>query len=199
MFEAQQKRLNQAPPQKSLQEPSMKILVTLTLTAMAICTALHAQAPANPVVTSAKEITDRQTKFIIAAAEEMPADKYSFQPTPAPWTFGKAIAHLVDANTYVCGTLIDGPQAPRGAPTKDTDPKDVLVDKLKASFAICDKAMAGLTDAKLSDTITFFGGKPAPKARALIEVVADLEDHYSQLASYLRLNGLVPPSAQPKK
>ena len=178
----------------------MKILAaTLTLTAMAISTALHAQAPANPVVTSAKEITDRQTKYIIAAAEEMPADKYTFQPTPAQWTFGKAIAHLVDANTYVCSALLDGPQPPRGAPTKDTDSKDILVEKLKASFAICDKAMAGLTDAKLGETITFFGGKPAPRARALMEVVADLEDHYSQLASYLRLNGLVPPSAQPKK
>jgi hypothetical protein len=178
----------------------MKILIALTLLASAAAPiALHAQATANPVVTSAKEITDRQTKFIIAAAEQMPADKYSFKPSAAQWTFGKAIAHLVDANTYVCSALLDGPQAPRGAPTKDTDSKDVLVGELKASFAICDKAMAGLTDAKLGETITFFGGKPAPKARALIEVVADLEDHYSQLASYLRLNDLVPPSAQPKK
>jgi DinB superfamily len=177
----------------------MKTLITHVVIAMAISTALHAQAPANPVVTSAKEITDRQTKFIIAAAEQMPADKYSFQPTPAQWTFGKAIAHLVDANTYVCGMLLDTPPTGRPTPTKDTDPKDVLVTELKASFAVCDKAFATLTDAKLGDTITFFGGKPAPRARALIEVVGDLEDHYSQLASYLRLNDLIPPSAAPKK
>jgi hypothetical protein len=129
----------------------------------------------------------------------MPADKYSYKPTADQWTFGKAIAHLVDANNYVCGVLTDNPPAGRPTPTKDTDPKDVLVQELKTSFQVCDKAFSTLTDAKLGDTITFFGGKPAPKARALIEVVGDLEDHYSQLASYLRLNNLVPPSAQPKK
>src|SRR5580698_9124524 len=177
----------------------MKILLALTLLATTAPLALHAQATANPVVSSAKEITDRQTKFIIAAAEEMPADKYTFKPTDAQWTFGKAIAHLVDANNFVCPLLTTAPPAPRGKPTDDAVSKDVLVSQLKASFAVCDKAMAGLNDSQLGDTITFFGGKPAPRARALMEVVGDLEDHYSQLASYLRLNNLVPPSAQPKK
>ncbi len=181
----------------------MKILVTLTLTAMAVSTALHAQAPqtatANPVVSSSKEIYDRQMKYIVAAAEQMPAEKYSFKPTPAQWTFAKSIAHLVDANTYVCGMLLDTPPTGRPTPTKDTDPKYVLVTELKATFCVCDNAFATLTDAKHGDTITIFGGKPAPKARALIEVVGDLEDHYSQLASYLRLNDLIPPSAAPKK
>lgn len=177
----------------------MKTLITHIVIAMTISIALQAQAPANPVVTSAKEIVVRQTKYIIAAAEEMPADKYGYKSTPEQRTFAQSIAHLVDANNFGCGALLDGPQPPRGLMTKDNVSKDVLVAELKASFAVCDKALVTLTDAKLSDTITFFGGKPAPRARALIEVVADLEDHYSQLAGYLRLNGLVPPSAQPKK
>jgi hypothetical protein len=177
----------------------MKMLVGFVLSALAVAPAMYAQTVTNPVVSSAKEIYDRQSKYIIAAAEEMPTEKYSFKPTASQWTFAKAIAHLVDANTYVCGVLTDNPPSGRPAPTKDTDSKEVLVGELKASFQICDKAFSTLTDAKLGDTITFFGGRPAPKARALIEVVADLEDHYSQLASYLRLNDLVPPSAQPKK
>jgi hypothetical protein len=177
----------------------MKKLVAFVVSALIVSPAIYAQTVANPVVSSAKEIYDRQSKYIIAAAEEMPAEKYSFKPTAGQWTYAKAIAHLVDANTYVCGVLTDNPPTGRPAPTSDADSKDVLVGKLKTSFLVCDKAFSTLTDAKLSDTITFFGGKPAPKARALIEVVADLEDHYSQLASYLRLNDLVPPSAQPKK
>jgi hypothetical protein len=177
----------------------MKMLVVAVLSALTVAPVAYAQAVANPVVSSAKEIYDRQSKYIIAAAEEMPAEKYIFKPTAGQWTFAKAIAHLVDANTYVCGVLTDNPPATRPAPTKDTDSKDVLVGELKTSFQVCDKAFSTLTDAKLGDTITFFGGKPAPKARALMEVVADLEDHYSQLASYLRLSDLVPPSAQPKK
>jgi hypothetical protein len=54
-------------------------------------------------------------------------------------------------------------------------------------------------DAQLGDTITYFGGAKKPRARALVELTDDLEDHYSQLASYLRLKGMLPPSAQGKK
>jgi hypothetical protein len=177
----------------------MKTLIALTLIAASAPLALLAQ-PANPVVTSSKEVYDRQEKFIIAAAEEMPADKYTFKPTAAQWTFGKAIAHLVDANSHVCPMLTKAGAAPAGGgPTSENQPKDALVAALKASFQVCDQAMASLQDSQLGDTIAFFGGKPAPRARALIEEVGDLEDHYSQLASYLRLNDLVPPSAQPQK
>jgi hypothetical protein len=175
----------------------MKTLIALTLIAASAPLALLAQA--NPVVTSSKEVYDRQEKFIIASAELMPAEKYTFKPTAGQVTFGKAIAHLVDANNYVCPMLTTAPPAPRGAPTSETLSKDALVAALKASFQGCDKAMAGLQDAQLGDTITFFGGKPAPRARALIEEIGDLEDHYSQLAAYLRLNDIIPPSAQPKK
>jgi hypothetical protein len=31
----------------------------------------------------------------------------------------------------------------------------------------------------------------------MIDIVADWADHYSTEASYLRLNGILPPSAQP--
>ena len=57
--------------------------------------------------------------------------------------------------------------------------------------------MAGLTDSKLGDTITFFRGAKVPRARALVEITGDLMDHYSQMAGYLRASGLLPPSAAP--
>ena len=38
-----------------------------------------------------------------------------------------------------------------------------------------------------------------PRATALVLLPVDLADHYSQMAAYLRLNGMLPPSAQPKK
>ena len=37
------------------------------------------------------------------------------------------------------------------------------------------------------------------RATALITIVVDWADHYSTAASYLRLNGLLPPTAAPKK
>jgi hypothetical protein len=55
---------------------------------------LPAEAAANPVVWSAKMLYERDSKNMIAAAEEMPADKYSYHPTPDQWTFGKVVSHI---------------------------------------------------------------------------------------------------------
>jgi uncharacterized damage-inducible protein DinB len=174
----------------------MRIVMGLAIVGLAVAPALAQTA--NPVVSSAQEIYDRQSKFIVAAAEQMPADKYSFKPTADQWTYAKIISHVAAANGGVCAMLSDK-TAPATVKVADTAPKEQQIVALKASFDFCDAAMAGLKDAQLGDTITFFGGAKKPRARALVEVVGDLEDHYSQMASYLRLNGMVPPSVKPKK
>ena len=71
--------------------------------------AAHAQAlTPNPVVTErVREIFDRQSKYIVASASEMPAEKYGYHPTPDQWTFGKIISHVTQANFAVCGILSD--------------------------------------------------------------------------------------------
>jgi uncharacterized damage-inducible protein DinB len=177
----------------------MKSLIWLSAIVLAAPIALQAQAPtANPIVSSAQGIVSRQTKFIIAAAEAMPADKYQFKPTADQWTFGKIAAHVAQSSNAVC-SMLAGTPAPQVAKISETDPKETLVAAVKASFDLCDKALANLPDAKLGDTITYFRGAQVPRARALFELTDDLEDHYSQMASYLRLNGLTPPSATPKK
>jgi uncharacterized damage-inducible protein DinB len=160
--------------------------------------AANAQTTANPVVATAREIFARQSKFIVAAAEQMPADKYSYHPTPDQWTFAKITSHIALSGNAICG-MLSGTPAPQGAKVSDTDSKETIVAAVKASFEFCDKALANLNDSQLGDTITYFRGEKKPRARALIELTDDLEDHYSQMAGYLRLNGMTPPSAQPKK
>jgi hypothetical protein len=157
-----------------------------------------AAAMANPVVWSANEIYARQEKYILASAEEMPADKYSFHPTPEQRSFGWIVSHLAGSNGGLCAILSDG-TAPPATKVAETASKAELTAALKASFEYCDKVMAGLTDAKLGDTVTFFRGAKVPRARALIEITGDLEDHYSQMAGYLRLSGMLPPSATQAK
>lgn len=152
---------------------------------------------ANPVVSSAKELVTRQGGFIERAAEMMPADKYGYHPTADQWSFGKIVSHVVMANDHVCAMLTEKP-APQSA-VSDTTPKDQLLPALRESVDYCNAALDGLQDAQLGQTITFFGGAKKPRARALMEVVGDLEDHYSQMASYLRMNGIVPPSVRPRK
>ena len=188
----------------------MNLLLTLTL--LAATPAILAQAPAaaptpmpmpaaattNPVVWSANEIYARESKFIVAAAEEMPADKLGYKPTPDQITYGHILSHLAASNGGLC-SILSGTPAPPTTKVADSASKDELVAALKASFAFCDTTMAGLTDAQLAQPVTFFRGARVPRARALVELTGDLMDHYSQMAGYLRLNGLLPPSAQPKK
>lgn len=156
-----------------------------------------AQSTQNPIVSSANEIYSRQSKFIVAAAEEMPADKYNYHPTAGQNSFGKIVAHVTQANSRVCG-MLSGAPAQQPAKVSETDSKEALVAALKTSFSFCDSAMAKLTDSQLGDTITFFRGAQKPRARALFELTGDLEDHYSQMAGYLRQVGLIPPSAKPR-
>ena len=155
-------------------------------------------APDNPVVASAREIFDRQVKFIAAAADEMPADKYSYHPTADQWSFGKIVSHVAGVDFLVCSMLSSTP-APQTEKVTETDSKEKIASALHASFDFCSKALANLQDSQLGDTVKFFGGREVPRARALFEISGDLEDHYSQLAGYLRLNGLLPPSAKPRK
>ena len=189
----------------------MKALVGLMLAGLTIAPAMRAQmqtagpaaalpaaATANPVVWSANEMYARSEKNILASADEMPAEKYSFHPTADQKSYGWIVSHLAQSNGGLCAILSDG-KAPDSTKVAETATKPELIAALKASFTFCDTVMAALTDAKLGDTVTFFRGAKVPRARALFEITGDLMDHYSQMASYLRLSGLLPPSAAPAK
>ena len=185
---------------------SMRVLSVAAVVALAPAAVLLAQAPAtplpaeaaaNPVVWSAKMLYQRDAKNMTAAAEEMPDDKYSYHPTADQMTFGKLIAHVAQSNGGLCGAL-SGTTAPAALHVSDTASKADLVAALKASFDFCGPVLDGLTDAKLGGTVTMFH-RTMPRATALLMLPVDLADHYSQMAGYLRLNGMLPPSAQRRK
>ncbi len=156
-----------------------------------------AQKGKNPVTTVIKEIMPRQAKNLQGAVETMPPDKFSFKPTEAQMTFGHLVAHVIDSNYYLCAKAADIAQ-PKLEPLKETD-KDTLVASLKASFDFCANSLAKVDDSKLGDTIQAYGGRDVPRAWALIALTNDWADHYAAASTYLRLNVLLPPTAQPKK
>ena len=66
---------------------------------------------------------------------------------------------------------------------------------LKASFEFCDRAFANTDDSKLGEQVSL-GFMNGTRALAMFIFIDDLADHYSQVANYMRLNGMLPPSAQ---
>jgi hypothetical protein len=155
---------------------------------------------ANPVMEAARQAQARQAKNLIAAAELMPADKYSYHPTDAQMTFGQLVVHIVQTNSFLCSGIGDLSMPMEVMKLAATEPKDTLVAAIKQSFTICADAFAKVDDAKLGEEVSMAGKRTGqPRAGAVLTIVADWADHYSTAASYLRMNGILPPSAQPKK
>lgn len=157
-----------------------------------------AQPAKNPVTNVVREILPRQQKNLVAAVEEMPADKFGYKPTKEQMSFAHLVGHIVESNYFLCAKAGDVPE-PKTEEPKDTDSKDKLVAALKASFDFCNTALAKADDSKLGDPIELWGGRKATRAFAWIALPSDWADHYGAAAMYLRLNGMLPPTAQPKK
>ena len=165
-----------------------------------LCAATAALAQEkNPVTSAVKEMLPRQSKNLVAAAEEMPADKFSYKPTEQQMTFGDLVLHILGTNNTLCSKIGEIPETKPPVPLKETDGKDKLVAALKASFDFCTTALAKVDDTKLGDEVELFGGRKGSRAAALIILSNSWADHYSAAAMYLRLSGLLPPTAKPKK
>jgi hypothetical protein len=151
----------------------------------------------NPVTDTVREILSRQQKNLTAAVEEMPADKFGWSPTPAQQSFGHLVMHMTMSNMELCSKAANMP-APPARPAPETD-KERLQAGLNKSFLFCEAALNKVDDSKLGDSVELYGGRQATVAFALIALTSDWADHYSTAAMYLRLNGLLPPTAQPRK
>ncbi len=154
------------------------------------------QPETNPVSNAVRSSIERFSKNMVAAADEMPADKYSFHPTPAQMTFGKLVTHMIGSNYGLCSKISSVPAPTQDKPS-ETDPKDKLVTGLKASFDFCSQSLAKVDDSNLGEQLTFGGDRKLSRAAAMIALTNDFADHYSMAAAYLRADGLLPPTAAP--
>jgi uncharacterized damage-inducible protein DinB len=143
--------------------------------------------------------------WLLMAFDSIPADKYDYRPTAAQQTVGYIAQHLEDANYGLCSRFGEAKHIKTAKDSladtvKARWPKDTLVARVKASLVFCGVAIAKLNDASLTDEMS--AGPPGAtvsvlRVRYLLLLVTDLAEHYSQIASYMRLLGMVPPSALP--
>ena len=152
---------------------------------------------ANPVSGFVKAGVARYEKNMVAAAEAMPMEKYAFKPSPEMISFGHLMMHIAQSNNTFC-SKISGQAAP-DVKIAETDSKDKLVAAVKDSFAFCTTALAKVDDSKLGEQFVMFGNRPMSRGGALVALGGSWTDHYATQAIYLRLNGILPPTAQPAK
>jgi hypothetical protein len=186
---------------------------TLAFFALLLCVAFsssqaqmaNSSAPAaqagptkDPVATSLRMLLPRSRTNILGAITAMPADKFSYKPTPDQITFAHLVVHIVGSNYSNCSKAADVP-APKLEELKETDSKDKMLAAATASYDFCAEALGKMEDSKLGDSVEGYGGHQFPRAMMALGLASGWADHYAAAAQYLRLNGILPPSAQPKK
>lgn len=164
--------------------------------APAPATQVTASPSPNPVSDMLRQLVPRYTKNMVGAAEAMPADKYNYKPTPDQITFGHLVLHVAQSNNILCSKLTTTPP-PTTTDLKDTDGKDKLVAAIKQSFDYCTEVLSKADDSGLGASISLSATRSMSKAGIMITLAGDWYDHYSAQAGYLRLNGILPPSAPP--
>jgi hypothetical protein len=183
----------------------------LAIASLVVSGALAAQQPAappaNPIVAAFKARIAGNHRNIAQAFDSIPESKFGYKPTPAQLTFGYIAQHVASDSYLFCSNFgamkptIDAKDTSTPDSVKATWPKAELVAKLKASFAFCDQAIEQVTDGSLPDAVSFtFGGaeRKSTRVNMVLGHALDLADHYSQISNYMRLNGMLPPSALPR-
>ena len=154
-------------------------------------------APANPMARSLQRSFASVASYIVRSAEQLPEDKYSYRATPDTRTFADEIAHVVDAHYMFCSRARNEANPIAQNLEGGTHTKAVLVSKLKESVAYCETAYGSATDATLAEPFQV-GQARGVKVAPMANNIAHDNEHYGKIVTLLRLNGLVPPSSQPR-
>jgi len=186
---------------------SYAVLLALALPAGLAAQQQPAGPPANPITMVFRGRTMALQRNLAQALDSIPERLFSYKPTPAQLSIGYIAQHLANDNYLFCNAFGDmkATRAAEDTTTADsikaTWPRDRLIAKLKESFAFCEQAFGQLNDAKLADQVTMsFRGQSRQLTRAAMVLghVVDMADHYSQIANYMRLNNMLPPTALPR-
>jgi hypothetical protein len=150
----------------------------------------------------------RVETLVVAGADAMPADKYSFAP-PTTYgefagvrTFAQQVKHL-SANNYRMAAMILL-QKPTAEMENETGPDSVrtkaeIMEYLKGSFAALHKAVATIDARNVVEHIASPSEWQKTRLSFAEDVVAHDMNHYGQMVEYLRMNGIIPPESRAAK
>ncbi|MBI4463875.1 MAG: DinB family protein [Acidobacteria bacterium] len=148
-------------------------------------------AAADPILEQLQKQWEATRNQITRLTEAIPEDKYDYKPTPEVRSFREQLQHLVGENYMFMGFVAGEQQdASRLANLKT---RAELLKALSESYDYGAKVLAGLNDQKLMEVVTFMRGQQATRLFVVISNMKDNHEHYGNLVTYLRLNGIVPP------
>lgn len=130
--------------------------------------------------------------YLLALAEAMPEDAYSFKPTERQMSFKEQLLHIKGNMTWLSKSYFTEAEYKK----EKTDPsisKSETIDLLEQGFDSVIEIIENTSDADLKNTVDFFAG-PKSKLQILNLLQDHVTHHRGQLIVYLNLNDIKPPS-----
>jgi uncharacterized damage-inducible protein DinB len=173
----------------------MRIQLLALLAAAAPLAAQSAPRPSAVADAQANWATVRD--YLVQSAVDMPEAKYSYRPIASVRTFGEILAHVAGSQSMFCAMALGEKPTPENAVESQKLGKDALIAALKKSNEDCAAAYAQ-DDASAAGMVEFFGTQKS-RLYTLIANAAHDNEHYGNLVTYFRMNGMVPPSSRPAR
>jgi uncharacterized damage-inducible protein DinB len=152
--------------------------------------------PAPSAVADARELWKEASDYIVQSAVDVPEDKYGYRPTSAVRSFGEIIAHVAGAQSMFCAIALGEKPPAEDAVEKTAKTKAALIDAMRASNSYCARAYAQC-DAQATASVDLFGATHTRLFTLMMNATHDNE-HYGNIVTYMRINGMVPPSSKPR-
>lgn len=157
--------------------------------------ALATPARAQNVKAEMQGAVDDAATKIVALAEAMPAEKFSWRPGAGVRSVSEVLMHVAGGNMGIPGMagVTRKPERPLARDAEKTvTTKAAVIAALKDSYAYLKLASADIPDAALNDPVDLFGQK-STKRGVLVLLATHNHEHLGQLIAYARMNGIAPP------
>jgi len=166
-----------------------RLMTTLLVGAALVAPILAEDAPIPTVIVDHWKTSK---KYVIALAEQMPAEDYGFKPNPDEMSFGQQMAHIAGSNTYFFATL-SGQKDPLAKPTKFD--KATVLKMLNDSYDFSIAALTGMKHDRMMQTFDGEGGKMTGMEMLLL-AIDHTAHHRGQCIVYLRAKNIKPTEYQ---
>jgi uncharacterized damage-inducible protein DinB len=176
--------------------------MTRTIVLAALACGLASAAPqaqsANPISDGIRSQWNGAKRNLQQSSEMMPEASYDYRPVDGVRNFGEILAHTAGASYVFCAAA-KGEKPPFAEDhfEKAAKTRAEIIKATADAIAYCDGAFTALTDATAAQMVQQpFGQGQTTRTAVLVGNIGHVNEHYGNLVTYFRINGIVPPSSR---
>jgi len=176
----------------------MRTTIVFILAAALAAPATAQQPSANPISDGIRGQWNGVKRYIQQSAELMAESNFDYRPVDGVRSFGEILAHVAGASYVICASA-KNEKTPFAEDhfEKNATKRDAILKATTDAIAYCDQAFTALTDANAGQMVPNpFGDGQRPRSSVLVLQIGHDNEHYGNLVTYFRMNGIVPPSSR---